>query len=233
LPLVGYIGKHQVSKQERDSISHFIDKVALVNALLNDLYSFPKEFEKHYKLGTLDQMDNSIAFLMSNYGYNENEAMSILKDEIRVLEHVALEEFQAWQLSDASNSSDLRRYAISVIVAEGGTAHWMANSERYFRTDLTTTAKTRAMLVKTSRGLEKLENHPPPAACSMNGHTAAVQGQESAHINGTNGTNGTLTDEADATPQQAVSGDEASSTSEINILQPFRKAPSEKVSYPL
>ncbi|THC87539.1 hypothetical protein EYZ11_013016 [Aspergillus tanneri] len=130
-----------VSQQERDSIAYFTDKLMLSTSLMNDLNSFHKEFEEHSARGNIETIGNVMALLMSGYGYEEGEAASIVKQEILTLEKQGLEEFHAWHSSNLAKSPNLVGYAFTVLTYLGGLNYWMSHSERYFRTDLRTTAK--------------------------------------------------------------------------------------------
>lgn len=138
--------------------------------MLNDLYSFHKEFEEHNVTDNLDTVGNGIALLMSGYGYNEDEARGIVQDKIQTLEKQGLEGFNAWQNSNTAKSQNLVGYVFTVVTMVGGLNYWMSHSERYFRTDLTTTAEDRAKLVKSPPSdLRHLQNYAVPLA--VNGHT--------------------------------------------------------------
>lgn len=73
---------HQVSQEEIVSVAYFIDKLLLSFSLLNDLYSFHKEFEEHSTGDNTNTIGNGVVLLVSGYGYNENEARSIIQHEI-------------------------------------------------------------------------------------------------------------------------------------------------------
>ena len=152
----------RVSKEQMESKAHFIDKLLLSSSLLNDLYSFPKEFDDHSTKNTLDTIGNAIALLMSSYGYTEDEASRILKQEIQTLEAQGLEGFKRWENSNLFESEELVSYVFTVVYTMGGFNYWMSHSDRYFRNDLRTTARDRAKLVADGSGLRRLENHPPP-----------------------------------------------------------------------
>ena len=123
--LAGYIHGFQVSQQEKDSVDHFLRKASLSASILNDLYSFRKEFDAHAKAGTLDMMQNAVALLMSSYGYTEEEAEHILKQEIRTLEKQALDEYTGWENSGSAVSDHLRLYVVTGMLFFGGLNYWM------------------------------------------------------------------------------------------------------------
>ncbi|KAA8652639.1 polyprenyl synthetase family protein [Aspergillus tanneri] len=173
--LIARFNGQQVSQQERDSIAYFTDKLMLSTSLMNDLNSFHKEFEEHSARGNIETIGNVMALLMSGYGYEEGEAASIVKQEILTLEKQGLEEFHAWHSSNLAKSPNLVGYAFTVLTYLGGLNYWMSHSERYFRTDLRTTAKDRATLVRNSASsVRRLKNYPVPQA--INGPDTSILG---------------------------------------------------------
>ncbi|KAL4902928.1 hypothetical protein BDW74DRAFT_169205 [Aspergillus multicolor] len=164
-----------ISKQELDSVAHMIQLGDLITGLTNDFHSFHKEFDKHFAAGTLDMMHNGMAVLMSNYGYDENEASDILKQEVLAAEKKLMADYETWSSSQTPKTEDLRRYMFTSILGIGGFNLWQSISPRYHRTNCTTTANDRAQFV--GRGYDgkiKLPDHPPPAmVMEMNGHGEA------------------------------------------------------------
>jgi hypothetical protein len=154
-----------VSKEEKSSIQSFFAKSHLILGLLNDLYSFPKEFEEHTQTGSLDMIHNGTAILMHGYGYSEKEAADILRQEISAAEKEVMDGYRAWETSQTPKSDALRRYAVHRMLGLGGLIYWHAHSGRYHRENLTTTADDRAQLVeKDPTILRRLRGHSPPAA---------------------------------------------------------------------
>ncbi|KAE8368395.1 isoprenoid synthase domain-containing protein [Aspergillus caelatus] len=215
----------QVSPQEKDSVSYFVDKLLLSVALLNDLYGFPKEFEEHSSAGSMDTIGNAMVLLMSGYGYNEDEAAGILKREILELEERALEEFHAWQSSNLTKSPNLIGYVFAVMTAAGGINYWMSHSERYFRTDFTTTAEDRARLVKNpDSSLGRLQGYPAPLA--LNGRitsTFELDAMSESHVSGSDSSSTSM-----AGSQVSVNGREYSDM-EFDITDKFQKADAENL----
>ena len=219
----------KVSPQEVDSVSYFVDKFLLSSALLNDLYSFPKEFDEHSSAGSMDTIGNAMALLMSGYGYNEEEAASILKREILELEERALEEFRAWQGSNLTKPPNLLGYVFTVMTAAGGLNYWMSHSERYFRTDLTTTTEDRARLVKNPDcRIGRLQDYPAPLA--SDGHITATLESDAAFPSHTSSSDSSSTNMTPAASEVSVNGCEYSGM-EIDITDKFRKANAENVCY--
>ncbi|KAF7623689.1 hypothetical protein AFLA_007416 [Aspergillus flavus NRRL3357] len=212
----------RVSPQEIDSVSYFVDKILLSSSLLNDLYSFPKEFEEHSSAGNMDTIGNAMALLMSGYGYNEDEAANILKREISELEERALEEFHAWQNSNLTRSPSLVGYVFTVMTAAGGFNYWMSHSERYFRTDFTTTAEDRARLVRNPDScLGCLQGYPAPLA--LNGHSTSTVELDAVSESHVSGSDSSLTSMTTASSHVSVDG-LGFSGMEIGITDKFQKA---------
>ncbi|KAB8209437.1 isoprenoid synthase domain-containing protein [Aspergillus parasiticus] len=219
---ISHLKGQQVSPQEIDSVSYFVDKFLLSVSLLNDLYGFPKEFEEHHSAGNMDTIGNAMALLMSGYGYNEDEAANILKREITELEERALEEFHAWRSSDVTKSPSLVSYVFTVMTMAGGCNYWMSHSERYFRTDFTTTAEDRARLVKIPDPcLGRLQGYPAPLALS--GHITSTLELDTVSESQVSGCDSSSTSMTTAGSHTSVNG-LGSSGMEIGITDKFQKA---------
>lgn len=159
-----------LSDEELKVAQHILNKAPLVIGFVNDLYSFAREFDDHFKAGTLDAIHNAMAVLMGGYGYSEEEAIGILKQEISAAERDIMERYAAWESSETSKPERLRKFVVYAILAIGGILYWMSFSERYHRQDITATAADRAQ--STSNGtteLKKLKGYPAPAASQQAG----------------------------------------------------------------
>ncbi|KAI9376181.1 isoprenoid synthase domain-containing protein [Aspergillus egyptiacus] len=150
------------SQQELDSVRPIIDAGGVAGIITNDYYSFNKEFDAHQRTGTLDRMQNAVGLLMREYGYTEDEARSILRQEINKGEKQFIDGYKAWESAPGPKSDSLRRYLIMVMQLFGGTIFWMAHAPRYHH-ELLTTAEDRATIVGKAHGpLRVLEGYPPP-----------------------------------------------------------------------
>ncbi|KAJ5520722.1 Geranylgeranyl pyrophosphate synthase [Penicillium fimorum] len=216
---IPHFTRHRVSQWEIDSVAYFLDKVLLSSSLLNDLYSFHKEFEDHNGTENLNTIGNGVALLMSSYGYNEDEARNVVQDKIRTLEKQGLEEFNPWKHSKSTKSQNLVGYVFTVLTMVGRLNYWMSHFERYFRTDFTTTAEDRAKLVKTSPSdLRRLQNYAVPLA--VNGHTPSL-GQSVSTF--------TCDISALKTVPLNYMDEDISEHTDVDITDIFRRADSEKL----
>lgn len=138
--------------------------------MMNDLFSFNKEFDEHFKAKTLYKQQNVLAILMREYGYSEEEARNIAKKEMLDAEKGLMQEYKAWERRYSDQSLELRKYLVLSILMCGGTAYWSSHAPRYHRTDLSTTSEDRATIIgRSNHGLRFLANYPPPAATLGNG----------------------------------------------------------------
>ncbi|KAL4925985.1 bifunctional terpene synthase/polyprenyl synthetase family protein [Aspergillus undulatus] len=208
--LVPAINGIRCSDEELDSVAHMIQLGDLITGLTNDFHSFHKEFNEHFLAENLDYIHNGMAVLMSNYGYDEREAESILKQEVLSLEKQLMSEYEAWNSSATPKSDELRRYMFISILTIGGVNHWQSITPRYHRSDLTTTAFDRAQLVgRGYDGKRRLANCPPPVMALT------------LKTNDDLGTHSPL-----ETLQEVVS---AVDSRHQEILAPFEKAPAEQI----
>ncbi|PGH06282.1 hypothetical protein GX51_02479 [Blastomyces parvus] len=210
----------QISEEEHDSISSFADKVFLALALFNDFYDYRKGFKNDGKGATLERIPNAVVFLKSTFSGSEDDAVGMLKAEIRALENAALHEYQIWQLSTAHKSNELQRYAALIMAAAGGTSYWKA---RLFETALTARTSDRDMLASNSYSFENCIPHPPE-----NGSLTNVQSttRNSHQLLDTNDISNPTTNGSKAASKLA--GNEAQvSVAEVDVFQNFRRAPPE------
>lgn len=217
----------RVSKHEIESVAYFIDKFLLSSSLLNDLYSFVKEFDDHSTTGNVNTIANAMVLLMSIYGYTEDEAAGILKQEIQALETQALKDFNTWQDLDSAKSSNLVGYCFTIVNMIGGMNYWMSHSERYLRTNLKTTAEDRARLVGFPPGLRTLENYPPPLA--MQDFTPIAPLRPMAQTKDSESNDASIFKRV-ASGQTPLDGSEFTDFA-TSITRSFRKAESDKVLY--
>ncbi|KAL4882680.1 isoprenoid synthase domain-containing protein [Aspergillus karnatakaensis] len=196
----------RITEEELNSVSHMLDLLNLITGLTNDYHSFHKEFDDHHSAGTLDIIHNGMAVLMSNYGYDEQEAGNVLKQEVLSAEALLMKEYETWS-SFTSNSHNLRRYMFISILASGGMNHWQAISPRYHRNDLITTAEDRAQLVgRGYDGKRKLSDYPFPAIA------LASKEQGDSYVS-----------------TEAIGNPSGPHTLDTDILAPFVKAPAEEI----
>ncbi len=213
-----------------------MNKGLLAAALMNDYYSFNKEFDEHQRAGSMDRLQNGLGILMREYGYTETEARSILREEIRKGERAIMDGYVAWQecADSSSESHELNRYIVMIILMIGGITFWSSHASRYHRDDLITTADDRAIIVgKFQCSLRVLDGYPPPkflkSATSSNGTSGSKRGSWSnsngVHTNGACYTNGSSNREK---PNGTEAVHKANEHDSMDVYTaPFLKAPSE------
>lgn len=153
----------RLSNEEKRSVQHIIDRAIRSCSLTNDYFSFHKEFDAHFRKGSLHLLQNAVAVLMRGYGYDEAEAFDILKQDILEQEKAMAEAFVTWNSSELTKSENLKKYVVLTILACGGLNYWTAISPRYRVKDLKTTADDRSQLVYCCpHPFRRLESYPPP-----------------------------------------------------------------------
>jgi hypothetical protein len=153
----------RISDEEKESVKYLTQLACAGGILGNDYYSFPKEFDEHHRSGTLDRLQNGVALLMREYGYTEEEAKEIIKNEVIRREKKWMDGFDAWSRQAGPETGEIRRYLVMTMALMSGSMFWMSHAGRYHRTDLVTTAEDRATLIGKSHGaLRVLERYPPP-----------------------------------------------------------------------
>jgi hypothetical protein len=208
--LFAYAQGLRVREDERQAVSEMVDYGVLSLSLSNDYYSFHREFDDHFRSGTLDAFHNAMALLMTEYGYTELEAGDILKREVLAAEKNLMEQYRQWEKSTVPKSDDLRSYLILFILAIGGANYWQAQTPRY-RDDGITTTEDRARLLQPRREpVLKLEGHPPPATLDESQEKTVNGDSLEAECSGPKAVDGTVLDHDVCAPFQVADADRVS-----------------------
>ncbi|RLL97216.1 hypothetical protein CFD26_106834 [Aspergillus turcosus] len=189
--LAAYMQGLRVREDERQAVSEMVDYGLLSLSLSNDYYSFHREFDDHFRSGTLDAFHNAMALLMTEYGYTELEAEDILKREVLTAEKNLMEQYRQWEKSSVPKSDDLRSYLTLFILAIGGTNYWQAQTPRYNNDGITTTEDRARLLQSRREPVLKLEGHPPPASLDVNQERMVNGDSHGTECPGPKATNGT------------------------------------------
>ncbi|KAL4956126.1 isoprenoid synthase domain-containing protein [Aspergillus filifer] len=176
----------KATQEEKDSIADVVFPCGTMAVLVNDYYSFPKEFDELHEKGMLHRMKNAVFLLMRDYGYTEDEANSILKQEARKGEEKFIAAYNAWEDAPGPKSHELRRYWHMALFLFSGAIFWFAHAQRYNRTDLATTAEDRARWIGKCDGpLRVLKDYPPPKASrSSKSSNGEPNGASRVQVNG-------------------------------------------------
>ncbi|KAL4927111.1 bifunctional terpene synthase/polyprenyl synthetase family protein [Aspergillus undulatus] len=214
------------TQEEKDSIKDIMHEAGMLAVMTNDYYSFNKEFDDLSKAGTLDRMKNALGMLMRDYGYTEEEARSIMRQEINTGERAFMDAYDAWEAAPGPKSHELRRYWHMCLWVFSGSIFWMAHGPRYHH-EYTTTAEDRATIVGKSNGpLRVLERHPPPKDSKMNNMRSVPQ---SLTVNNGCTSAPTITN-GNGTAKGGVAHEKEDSYS--SFIAPFVKAPSNVCTAP-
>ncbi|KAH8427672.1 bifunctional terpene synthase/polyprenyl synthetase family protein [Aspergillus melleus] len=153
----------QLTKEELASVEYIFKHGYLSAALTNDLYSFTKEFDEQLAAGKLQFLQNAVGILIRGYGYSEDEAIHIIKEEVKCHEHKFLDEFRAWYTSSVPKSEGLKRYVTFVLLCFGGMCRWMSESTRYSVVSSTTREEREQLLRQDIQHAPwKLSGYGPP-----------------------------------------------------------------------
>ncbi|KAL2830140.1 isoprenoid synthase domain-containing protein [Aspergillus pseudoustus] len=200
------------TEEEIESVREMINLGGVAGVLGNDYYSFNKEFDEHQRAGTVERIQNGVALLMREYGYNEEEARGIVRKEINKMEQQFIDMYEGWLKSPAPKSRSLIKYVTMVLCLYSGTMFFMSHGGRYHRTDLVTTAEDRATIIGKSQGgsLRVLEGYPPPKGLKRQASSLeSSQKRKALKANNVNQSNG------------------YSSDSMVAFAAPFSEAPSD------
>ncbi|KAF7594628.1 hypothetical protein BBP40_008718 [Aspergillus hancockii] len=217
---IAYFQGYRVSMAEKESVSDLLRLAFLSVSLSNDTYNFNRLFERHAKDGTLSNTQNGVSLLMHNYGYSEDEARQILKQEVLVIEEKLLEGYRKWEGSDATKSDDLRIYVVLLILATGGYNYWQASCAQGSSSNAAASTEDGARSIgRCSDKLLHLEGYPGPVGFSQ----AVPPGPEACSSS------------PNAPNIETIRGNEEpkklrnEKISEHDILAPFQKADGENI----
>ncbi|KAL4862293.1 hypothetical protein BDV12DRAFT_207326 [Aspergillus spectabilis] len=176
-----------ITPEEKKSVDDFIIAGLTGAEFMNDYYSFDKEFAEHQRTDSLYRMQNGVGLLMREYGYAEDEAREIVRQQLWNAEKAIMEGYHAWEKKEGSGprASEIRRYIAMVVFIISGSTYWHSHAPRYHRADLTSTPEERATIIgKAHRGLRLLEGYPPPKASVDVQKPATANGDTPAEVNG-------------------------------------------------
>lgn len=122
-----------MTDHEDTQVASVLRPLGMAMALVNDYYSFDKEFALWEKQGSSsnDLLYNGVAFLMKESHLSVDAAKEALKDTIIDLE-IEFCRLRDNFLSSSEGTSDrLKRYVCYAQLTAGGSAYWHANAPRY------------------------------------------------------------------------------------------------------
>ncbi|KAL5341064.1 isoprenoid synthase domain-containing protein [Aspergillus crustosus] len=176
-----------ISPEERKAIDGFIIEGLTGAEFMNDYYSFEKEFAEHQRTDTLYRMQNGVALLMREYGYDEEEARGIVRDQLWTAEKAIMEGYHAWEKAEGTTDRApvIRRYIAMVVFIISGATYWHSHAPRYHREDISSTVEERSTLIgKAHNSLRLLDGYAPPKE-SVDPQTLPVaNGETLAEANG-------------------------------------------------
>jgi hypothetical protein len=176
-----------ITPEEKKFVDDFITAGLTGAEFMNDYYSFDKEFAEHQRTDSLYRMQNGVGLLMREYGYAEDEAREIVRQQLWNAEKAIMEGYHAWEKREGSGprASEIRRYIAMVVFIISGSTYWHSHAPRYRRADLTSTPEERATIIgKSHRGLRLLEGYPPPKTSIYLEKSPAANGDTPAKVNG-------------------------------------------------
>lgn len=180
----------KLSQEEEASVAYMFKKLSCIVSLTNDYYSFYNEFDQRFAAKDYHKLTNAIGLLMRDYGYTEDEAFKILKNEIRKLEVEVIEDYKAWEISDIPKSSKLREYVCLFFLSCGGMNHWMSFCPRYHNGKSAKDSKWRStkedrteLLGNCSHAVWKLSDSPHDHVNGRNDRNRDVANGEVSNTN--------------------------------------------------
>ncbi|WYZ42295.1 hypothetical protein EsH8_V_001190 [Colletotrichum jinshuiense] len=122
-----------LTDDEAAQVAPVLRPLGMAMALVNDYYSFDKEFASWEKQenSSGDELYNGVAYLMRESHLSIEAARGALKDMIVDLEGEFCRLRDDWLRSSECISDRLKRYVCYAQLTAGGSAYWHANAPRY------------------------------------------------------------------------------------------------------
>ncbi|EKG19581.1 Terpenoid synthase [Macrophomina phaseolina MS6] len=121
----------RLSAATLQDIAPIVTPLGLSMALVNDYFSFDKEFVQFVNTGGVGQMYNAVAFLVKEKTLSVRSAKATLRAKIIDLENEFKRAWKSWLTASGERHVDAQRYLEYAALTAGGSAFWHAKAPRY------------------------------------------------------------------------------------------------------
>lgn len=122
--------KMSPSEEDLKSIAPIMEPISLSMALVNDFFSWDKEYQNYLENGCKDKLYSSVKILMDEHSISPEEAKEMVKEKIVAYEKEFTKLKEGW-LAGTDRPSHLRKYLETTGFMASGSCYWHSEAPRY------------------------------------------------------------------------------------------------------
>lgn len=139
-----FVAGVKVSEEEKLAVEHIVYPVLTVASLVNDYYSYEKEYTVYLREDGTNGVANSIWVLMREYGINKAEAKRLLAQKITALEQEYLAARESYEKANPNLSQRVKSWIDAAVFIASGSHYWSTYSTRFHRPEYSGLAPIRS-----------------------------------------------------------------------------------------
>ena len=120
-----------IPEEEKEAVRHIVEPILTNVIMINDYYSFEREYEEYIINGKKHDMRNSVWFLMQHEGLEERQAKQRVLEEALELERNYTIARRAYEESHPDMAQRIARYLDAAMFLATGAWYWATFSSRY------------------------------------------------------------------------------------------------------
>ena len=120
-----------ISDEEKATVRHIVYPVLTVAIMINDYYSFEKEYEAYIVDGKKHDMSNSVWFLMQHEGLGESQAKQRVLEEALESEKNYTIARNAYEKAHPDMAPSVAKYLDAAMFLATGAWYWSSFCSRY------------------------------------------------------------------------------------------------------
>ncbi|KAL8958737.1 MAG: hypothetical protein Q9193_004261 [Seirophora villosa] len=130
LAIASYASDIKITEAEEESVRHIMTPISLSMALVNDYFSWDKEYYDYMQKGDQGRLYSSIKLLMDEHHVSATEAKEMVCEMIVQYEREYTREKERW-LATGERPLELRRYVDNAALMAAGSLYWHSSAPRY------------------------------------------------------------------------------------------------------
>lgn len=130
LAIASYASDIKITEAEEESVRHIMTPISLSMALVNDYFSWDKEYYDYMQKGDQGRLYSSIKLLMDEHHVSAAEAKEMVCEMIVQYEREYTREKERW-LATGERPLELRRYVDNAALMAAGSLYWHSSAPRY------------------------------------------------------------------------------------------------------
>lgn len=130
LAIASYASDIRITEAEEESVRHIMTPISLSMALVNDYFSWDKEYYDYVQKGDQGRLYSSVKLLMDEHRVSASEAKGMVCEMIVQYERDYTHEKERW-LVTGDHPQELRRYVDNAALMAAGSLYWHSSAPRY------------------------------------------------------------------------------------------------------